>query len=341
MAIIQSGTNKDQNHYRGLSVDDLIAGVKVGDISLLSRAITLCESIKKQHQEMADQLLMALLPDTGKSIRLGITGVPGVGKSTFIEAFGDYLTTQGHRVAVLAVDPSSSKSGGSILGDKTRMEQLSQNPNAYIRPSPTGGKLGGVARMTRESILLCEAAGFDVILIETVGAGQNEITVADMVDLFMVLMLPNAGDELQGIKKGVLELADLVVVNKADGDFEKSARRAARDYKSALHIMADMNQAWQPKVTRVSALHKKGMDEVWGLVNAFQETTVAAGAFDEKRKSQQVHWMWSHISDALQADFMADKKVKAALVEAEKQLKTGAITAAVAASKLLKLYYSR
>ncbi len=327
--------------YRGLSVEDLITGVKNGDISLLSRAITLSESVKKEHQKMADDLLMALLPDTGKSIRLGITGVPGVGKSTFIEAFGDYLTTQGHRVAVLAVDPSSSKSGGSILGDKTRMEQLSQNPNAYIRPSPTGGKLGGVARMTRESVLLCEAAGFDVILIETVGAGQNEITVADMVDLFMVLMLPNAGDELQGIKKGVLELADLVVVNKADGDFEKTARRAARDYKSALHIMADHDAVWQPKVTTVSALHKKGMDDVWSLVLDYKEKTQAGDVFEQKRKNQQVHWMWSHISDALQADFMADKSVKDALPDVEAKLMSSDLTAAVAASNLLKLYYAR
>lgn len=309
-----------------------------GDRPLLSRAITLAESRRADHQQMADQLLMELLPHSGKSMRIGITGVPGVGKSTFIEAFGSYLIEQGHKVAVLAIDPSSSKTGGSILGDKTRMEELSQNPDAFIRPSPTGGKLGGVARMTRETVLLCEAAGFDVILIETVGAGQNEITVAEMVDFFMVLMLPNAGDELQGIKKGVLELADLVVVNKADGEHAKTARKALREYKSALHIVADHESQWQPKVLTASALEKVGMAEIWQDVSRYQAIMTKSGAFATKRQGQQVRWMWSHIGDALETRFRHSVAVQEKQLAVEGALRRGEVTAAIGADTLLKAY---
>lgn len=249
-------------------LDTFVTGVRACDRALLARAITLIESTRADHQALAEALLQCLWPHTGGAVRVGITGVPGVGKSTFIEAFGRMLTKAGHRVAVLAVDPTSSRTGGSILGDKTRMTDLGADPNAFIRPSPTAGTLGGVARRTRETMALCEAAGFDVILVETVGVGQSETVVADMVDFFLVLMLPGAGDELQGIKKGILEIADMIAVNKADGENAPRAEAAARDYRGALHILKPASANWSPPVVTCSALKNQGLDTVWAEICA-------------------------------------------------------------------------
>lgn len=260
-----------------------------GDRRSLAKAITLVESTKSSDQEEAQKLLEAILPHSGKSIRLGITGVPGVGKSTFIENFGQYLINKGHKVAVLAIDPSSPVSGGSILGDKTRMEILSQNESAFIRPSPSLGFLGGVAQKTRESILLCEAAGFDYVLIETVGVGQSEFEVADMVDFFMILMLPNAGDELQGIKKGILELADAVIINKADGDSLLQAKQTLAQYSSAMELMRH-NPYWKTQVLQCSALEKKNLDTIYKMIDEYKNTTQSSGYFEEKRLAQNQDW---------------------------------------------------
>ncbi len=279
------------------ALEDYVAGIRSGDRAMLARAITLVESRKPAHRAMARELLAAVLPAAdpvhSKARRIGITGVPGVGKSTFIDAFGTMLTKRGHRVAVLAVDPSSSRSGGSILGDKTRMARLAVDPSSFIRPSPSSGAMGGVARMTRETMLLCEAAGFDVVLVETVGVGQSEIVVAGMVDLFLVLMLPGAGDELQGIKKGVLELADLIAVNKADGDNRLRAEQAAVHYRRALSILEPVNPAWRPPVQLVSALEEIGLDELWSTIEEHRATLEAEGGLAARRGEQQVRWLWS------------------------------------------------
>ena len=272
---------------RELSVEELAEGVARGDRTLLARAITLIESTSRAHRDKAGALLTAVLPRTGGALRIGISGVPGVGKSTFIEAFGTHLTAHGHKVAVLAVDPSSTRSGGSILGDKTRMEKLSADPAAFIRPSPSAGTLGGVARATRETMALCEAAGYDVILVETVGVGQSETMVADMVDTFLVLMLPGAGDELQGIKKGILEIADVLAVNKAEGDNRAKAEAAAREYKTALHIMQPKEAAWRVPVVCISALARLGLDDLWAALKAHHETLESSGALAEKRRTQR------------------------------------------------------
>jgi LAO/AO transport system kinase len=278
--------------------------VLAGDRATIARAITLVESRRAEHREQAQAMLVRLLPHAGAAHRVGITGVPGVGKSTFIEALGIHLTQQGRRVAVLAVDPTSGRTGGSILGDKTRMTALGQDPHAFIRPSPSAGTLGGVARATRESMVVVEAAGYDVVLVETVGVGQSEVTVAEMVDLFLVLMLPGAGDELQGIKKGILEIADLLVVNKADGDNRDRALRAAREYKSALHILQAHDPHWTARVLTCSALAKQGVDTVWATVEEHRRVLQAAGdggtdAFQAKRAGQQVRWMWAMVRDRL------------------------------------------
>ncbi len=279
------------------ALEDYVAGIRAGDRAMLARAITLVESRKPAHRAMAKELLAAILPAAdpvhSKARRIGITGVPGVGKSTFIDAFGTMLTRQGHRVAVLAVDPSSSRSGGSILGDKTRMARLAVDPSSFIRPSPSSGAMGGVARMTRETMLLCEAAGFDVVLVETVGVGQSEIVVAGMVDLFLVLMLPGAGDELQGIKKGVLELADLIAVNKADGDNRLRAEQAAAHYRRALSILEPQNPAWRPPVQLVSALEETGLDDLWRTIEQHRAILESEGGLARRRGEQQVRWLWS------------------------------------------------
>ena len=280
--------------------------IQTGDRAALARAITLVESRRKDHQAQSQALLEHVLPNSGKAFRVGITGVPGVGKSTFIDAFGTMLTERGHKLAVLAVDPSSTRSGGSILGDKTRMARLSINPSSFIRPSPTSGALGGVARMTRETMILCEAAGFDVVLVETVGVGQSETVVADMVDFFLVLMLPGAGDELQGIKKGVLELADMIAVNKCDGDGKLRGDQAASHYRRALHIIEPKCPNWQTPVLTISAQEQCGLDEVWDEIIRHNSLLQKSGELEELRSDQRLKWMWSMIEtrflDRLRSD---------------------------------------
>lgn len=306
-----------------------------GERAALARAITLVESKRPDHRRAAQQLLTALLPHTGSARRIGITGVPGVGKSTFIEAFGLMLIEAGHKVAVLAVDPSSGRTGGSILGDKTRMAQLSVNPGAYIRPSPAAGTLGGVAAKTRESMLLCEAAGFDVILIETVGVGQSETVVSEMVDFFLVLMLPGAGDELQGIKKGVLELADMIAVNKADGDNQKGARAAASHYRAALHITQPVGETWTPPVLLCSGLAGEGLSEIWQQINAHRDHLEEEGTFEAKRNAQQIRWMNSLLTDRLTGLIEEDDTLLAEKQRLEAALIAGETTPASAVEELM------
>ncbi len=312
--------------------------VRSGDTMWLARAITLVESRRPDHREAAADLLTMLMPDTGGADRVGLTGVPGVGKSTFIDQFGSNLTAEGHKVAVLAVDPSSSRTGGAILGDKTRMERLSVDPNAFIRPSPAGGSLGGVARATRESILLCEAAGFDVVLVETVGVGQSETTVSEMVDIFVVLMLAGAGDELQGIKRGVLEIADLIAVNKADGDNVKRARMAALDYRRAIHLMNPASPTWTPPVLTCSALTNDGLPEIWEQIVTHRDKLAATGERQERRQRQQIGWMWSLIGDRLIDEFRDSPKVRARLEQVEASVLAGELPPAVAADQLLATF---
>jgi LAO/AO transport system kinase len=320
-----------------LSVDDHIHGVLARDRSILARTITLIESNAPAHLEKAQEVLLQLLPYTGQSIRVGITGVPGAGKSTLIEALGVLLTDQDHRVAVLAVDPTSSVTGGSILGDKTRMEQLAQRPNAYIRPSPTGGMLGGVARKSRETVLVCEAAGFDVILIETVGTGQSEITVRSMVDFFLLILITGAGDELQGIKKGVVEIADAVVINKADGDNEIRARAARTDYNRALHYLAPATPGWHTRAYTASALTGAGIPEIWQVIQRFYDTTTESGAFAERRRQQTRDWLYAIIEDQLRRYFFDHPAVKANLPHIEQAVMDNTLPVITAAQKLLEL----
>jgi LAO/AO transport system kinase len=304
----------------------------------LARAITLVESSKPEHRLLAAQLLTALMPYTGYADRIGLTGVPGVGKSTFIDQFGTNLTAEGHKVAVLAIDPSSSRTGGAILGDKTRMQRLAVDENAFIRPSPAGASLGGVTRSTRETMLLCEAAGFDVIIVETVGVGQSETTVHDMVDIFVVLMLAGAGDELQGIKKGVLELADLIAVNKADGDNVKKAKLAASDYRRAIRLMTPESKNWTPPVLTCSAAENTGLDELWGDILKHREIKMISGEREERRHEQQIRWMWSMISDRLLDQFKEAPDVRAKLADTTAAVKRGELPAAVAAEDLLETF---
>ncbi len=310
-------------------------GVRRGDRRALAKSITLLESTRPDHRARADELLNTLLPHTGHGMRLGISGVPGVGKSTFIEALGLALIAKGHRVAVLAIDPSSSLSGGSILGDKTRMEQLSVNPAAYIRPSPASGTLGGVAEKTREAMLVCEAAGFDVVIVETVGVGQSETAVASMTDLFVLLQLPNAGDDLQAIKKGVMELADLVVINKADLD-PLAATRAQAHITSSLRLFAGHDS--MPRVLTMSALKNDGFDAFWSAVQAFHEKRRASGAFAARRKEQALAWMWDIVQARLQADFRRHPAVRSALPQTLTDVSTARIAPSVAARSLLTLF---
>lgn len=301
----------------------------------LARAITLIESTRPDHQKEAQELLASILPRTGNSIRVGITGTPGVGKSTFIEAFGVHAISEGHKVAVLAIDPSSSKTGGSILGDKTRMSLLAQDENAFIRPSPASGALGGVARRTREAMLLCEAAGYDVIIVETVGVGQSEIEVADMVDMFVLMLLPGSGDELQGIKKGIVELADLILVNKADGDLALQAKRVRTDYAAALRLLHPASQHWQPQVLTCSALLGEGIGEIWHQVLSFDKKMKKSGETAARRAQQAVAWMWKEIRETLLSRFMDAPRVADLLKKIEKDVASGKLTPAQAAGKLL------
>lgn len=312
---------------------DLLAGKR----RALARAITLIESTRPNHRAEAEALLTEVLPHTGRSIRLGISGVPGVGKSSFIETFGAQLIEEGHRIAVLAIDPSSRRTGGSILGDKTRMEELARNPDAFIRPSPTGGSLGGVARRTREAMLACEAAGFDVVIVETVGVGQSETAVADMVDLFLLLLLPSGGDELQGIKKGVVEIADLVVVNKADGDMTEAAARAAAEYQSALRMLRPLSAAWQVPVLRCSALTGTGIAEVWQAVGRYQ-AALGEDGLACRRAEQARAWLWSEIDDTLLACFRRHPAVSEALPALERAVMAGEVTPGLAAERLLTAF---
>lgn len=319
-------------------MSDLAKNLLDGDRAALARAITKVESTKAEHQAEAREILTEVMDQTGNAWRIGLTGVPGVGKSTLIEALGKHLTAQGKRVAVLAVDPSSSRTKGSILGDKTRMGELAVDPDAFIRPSPAAGTLGGVAGKTRESMLLCEAAGYDVVIVETVGVGQSETVVADMVDVFIALMLPGAGDELQGIKKGILELAEILFVNKAEGENEKRARRAARDLEAALHLFAPASPNWSPVVLTGSALERTGIDTLWKTVEAHRKALERAGELAERRKSQQVRWLWSMVEERILTRFRADEGVKAAAPTLEEAVARGSLPASEAAERLIKAY---
>jgi len=311
--------------------------LRTGHRAALARAITLIESRRTDHQAPARDLVQALLRETGKAIRVGITGSPGVGKSTTIDALGMFLIERGHKVAVLAVDPSSARTGGSILGDKTRMARLSSSDNAYIRPSPASGTLGGVAAKTREAMLLCEAAGFDIVLVETVGIGQSETAVCDMTDFFLALMLPGAGDELQGIKKGLVELADMIAVNKADGDNVKRANLAAGEYRSALHILTPRSQHWHPPVVTYSALTGVGIDTIWQKVLDHRTAMNASGEFDARRREQQVKWMWSMFEQLTMARLRADASVRAKVKRIEAEVAAGRISPALAAEQIAEM----
>ncbi len=321
-------------------VDDpqyYVQGVLEFNRRVLAKTITLIESSLLAHQEMARTIIDLLLPYTGKAVRLGITGVPGVGKSTFIESLGTMLVKKGHRVAVLAVDPSSKRSGGSVLADKTRMEKLSVEEKAFIRPSPSGGTLGGVARKTRETMIVCEAAGFDVMIVETVGVGQSETTVASMVDFFLVLMIAGAGDELQGIKKGILELADAVAVNKADGDNVEKAELARKQYETALHFLAPSSPNWTPPVQTCSAMEMSGIDVIWDAVLEHRRKFIATGELEANRKKQAVDWMWSLVKEGLKERFYQNPDVKKMLPRMLKEVENGKTASTIAASKLLFL----
>jgi LAO/AO transport system kinase len=322
-----------------LAVDilSLSAAIRAGDRATLARAITLVESTRADHRDAAHRLVQELLPRTGKAVRVGITGSPGVGKSTTIDTLGTFLTEQGRKVAVLAVDPSSRRTGGSILGDKTRMARLANDPNAFVRPSPTAGTLGGVAAQTRETMLLCEAAGYDVVLVETVGIGQSETTVADMTDFFLVLMLPGAGDELQGLKKGVIELADMLAVNKADGDNIKRANAAAAEYKAALHILRPQSASWSPPVVTCSALTGDGIAELWGEILKHRERLTASGEFAARRREQQVKWMWTMLEQRVFARLSADRSTKAKLKQIETAVAEGRLSPTLAVEQTARL----
>ena len=314
---------------------ELASALRGGDRSALARAITLVESTRADHRQQAQELLLELMPDAGAAVHVGITGVPGVGKSTTIEALGMSLIEQGHRVAVLAVDPSSTRTGGSILGDKTRMARLAVHPDAYIRPSPTSGTLGGVAKATRETIVLLEAAGYDVILVETVGVGQSEVTVANMVDTFVFLTLARTGDSLQGIKKGVLELADVVVVNKADGEHAVEAKAAARELAGAIRLLYPRETLWRPPVLTMSALEGIGLQELWNAVLDHRRVLTEAGEFEARRRTQQVEWMWSMVRDTVLDRVLSSAGVRAVRADVERRVRDGELTPALAAQEIL------
>jgi len=321
----------------GGSIDDLAAAVRSGDRAALARAITLVESTRADHHRQAQQLLLALMPSAGNAHHVGITGVPGVGKSTAIEALGMYLIERGHRVAVLAVDPSSTRTGGSILGDKTRMPQLAVHPDAYIRPSPTSGAQGGVAKATRETIMLLEAAGFDVILVETVGVGQSEVAVSNMVDTFVFLTLARTGDQLQGIKKGVLELADIVVVNKADGEHVNEARSAARELSGVIRLIYPRETLWRPPVLTMSALEGTGLSELWETVERHRQALTDAGEFEARRRTQQVDWTWQMVRDTVLDRVLSNPAVRKVRAEVEHRVLSGELTPVLAAQQILEI----
>jgi len=328
---------KKTNH-KEVDVNVLAEEILEGNGISLARGITLIESNAEQHFHKGQQMLERLLPHTGKAIRIGITGVPGAGKSTFIEAFGSYLCSNDLKVAVLAVDPTSSLTGGSILGDKTRMETLARNPKAFIRPSPSGGKLGGVHRKTRETMLLCEAAGFDVILVETVGVGQSEVIVRDMVDFFMLLVLTGAGDELQGMKKGIMELADAVIINKADGANKVVAEKTRAEYNRILHFLQPATKGWETKALTCSSLKETGISEIWELILNFERITQELGVFSDRRRLQMKEWIHSMIVDQLQMSFFHNSRVKSILPKIENEVISGSRPVAAAVDELFRLY---
>jgi LAO/AO transport system kinase len=321
----------------GPTLDALVAGVRSGDRAMLARAITLVESTKPEHAAQAQELLQALLPATGRALRLGVTGVPGVGKSTTIDQLGMNLIAAGHRLAVLAVDPTSKRTGGSILGDKTRMSRLAQEAGAFIRPSPTSGTLGGVTRKTRETMALAEAAGFDIVIVETVGVGQSEIAVADMVDFFLVLLLSGGGDDLQGIKKGIIEIADMIAVNKADGDNVTRAERAAAEYRAALQILTPQSATWAPPVLTVSGQQNTGLDTLWAKILEHRDKTTASGEFALRRQRQAVEWMRDMLGDRVMAGLKSSPRVAARLPGIEAEVRAGRLLPTRAVDEILSL----
>jgi LAO/AO transport system kinase len=324
-----------------LDLEPYVEGVRSGSRLWIGRAITLVESTRPDHREAAQELLVELLPHAGGARRIGISGVPGVGKSTFIDALGTMLTGLGHRVAVLAVDPSSTRTGGSILGDKTRMERLAVDPAAFVRPSPTSGTLGGVAKATRETIIVMEAAGYDVVLVETVGVGQSETTVANMVDSFLLLSLARTGDQLQGIKKGVLELADVIAVNKADGPHERDARSAARELAGALRLMHPADAAWTPPVLSCSAREGTGLDTLWERLEQHRALLDSTGRLAAKRRDQQIDWVWAMVHDELRDRLHGHPEVRALAPGLEQQVRDGELTATLAAERILEAFQRR
>lgn len=339
-SINQRGLERYRKRRKPLSVEDYVSGIRSGDLTILSRAITLIESTKASDRELGQSVIEQCLPQTGNALRIGITGVPGVGKSTFIESLGNHLIEQGRKLAVLTIDPSSSRSRGSILGDKTRMEKLAASDHAYIRPSPTGGTLGGVARKTRESIYLCEAAGFDTIFIETVGVGQSETSVHSMVDFFLLLMLAGAGDELQGIKRGIMEMADTIAINKTDDTDAKVIGRAVREYKNALHLYPEKESGWQPQVTTCSAFTGKGVPEIWELIEEYAAVTRDNHYFQEKRNRQARHWMYDTITSRLKEHFYDHPGVRKKQPGIEKKVLQGKLSSFKGAQQLLDLYFN-
>ncbi|GAB7086462.1 methylmalonyl Co-A mutase-associated GTPase MeaB [Marinifilum fragile] len=328
-----------KNKRKKYTVDDFVKGILDGDRGILSQAITLIESSKFEHQKIAQEIIEKCLPYSGKSVRIGVTGVPGAGKSTFIEAFGKHVTGQGHKLAVLAIDPSSERSKGSILGDKTRMEELSVDQNAYIRPSPSAGSLGGVARKTRESLILCEAAGFDTILIETVGVGQSETAVHSMVDFFLLIKIAGAGDELQGIKRGIMEMADLISINKADGNNIHKAQLARVQFENALHLFPKSPSGWSPKVLTCSAIEKTGIDKIWDTIMDYCSHTQQNGYFEQRRSEQAKYWMYETINEQLKDGFYQKQLIKEQIPEFENKVLNDEMSSFVAAFKLLNAYF--
>lgn len=324
---------------KNYTIDEYIEGILSGDITTLSQAVTLVESSKNEHQEIAQQIIERCLPYSGKSMRIGITGVPGAGKSTSIDAFGMHLIKQGRKLAVLAIDPSSERSNGSILGDKTRMELLSREKNAFIRPSPSAGSLGGVARKTRETIILCEAAGFDTIFVETVGVGQSETAVHSMVDFFLLIQLAGTGDELQGIKRGIMEMADAIIINKADGDNIDRANLAATHFRNALHLFPPTESGWKPKVLTYSGFYALGVKEIFDMIDEYRHFTQDNGFFDEKRQKQAKWWMYEAINEALKRSFYSSKSVEDLQNKIEKQVLSDEISSFVGAHRLLDAYF--
>ncbi len=334
--------HKSQNvgaRYKQPTTDDLVKGVLNGDRTLLARTITLIESNSPAHREKAQEILKQILPHSGKSLRIGITGVPGAGKSTLIESFGLYLIKAGYKVAVLAVDPSSTVTKGSILGDKTRMEKLSRENNCFIRPSPSGGTLGGVTRKSRETILVCEAAGYDVILIETVGVGQSEVTVRSMVYFFLLVLIAGAGDELQGIKKGVIELADALLINKADGDNIHKAKIAAAEYRNALHYLQPATRGWKTGAYTASALTGEGIDSLWSVIKSFEKQTKESGIFEDRRKKQLLEWTFSMIEERLKDKFYSHPNIKEIIPFTKEEILSGKKLPTSAAESLLKMFF--